>query len=119
MANVVSVKKVKIKPEDSVVAQGPVVDVRYAGSTRIGIGPFAKTVHIWKVFVGIEGLPKPLVVRVKEDQGMNLAVVDDMKAIGKMFSKKPAPIEVGAVLTVEYNARKPKKANVVESNQQA
>jgi len=115
MANVVSTKKVKIKPEDQVEAEGTVVRCRYAGETRIGFGPMAKSVHIYKVFIEVDGLDKPLVLKVKEDQGYNLGVVNDIKSMGKMFGgKKTHPVQEGDKLTVIYNKNKPKKCNVKE-----
>ena len=113
MANVISSKVVKIKPENQVTAEGTVVKCRYAGNTRVGIGPFAKTTHHYKVFIQVEGLEKPLVLKVKEKQGMNIGVVNDVKAMGKMFGGNK-PVNEGDMVVVVYDKLKPKKCNIAD-----
>ena len=113
MANVVSSKVVKIKPENQVVAEGEVVKCKYAGASSVGIGPFAKTTHLYKVFIKVEGVEKPLVLKVKEKQDWNVGIVDNINAMNKMFGG-PTPVNEGDKLTVAYDRTKPKKCNIVE-----
>jgi len=118
---VVSAKPIKIKnPENAVIATGTVTNCRYAGEARTGIGPFAKSTHYYKVFIQVEGLPKPLVLKVKEKEGMSLGVVNDMKSMGKMFGgKKSMPVQEGTQLQVMYDKAKPKKCMIYEAPQAA
>ena len=113
MANVVSCKQVKIKPENQVTAEGTVSKCKYAGSFKVGVGPFAKTTHTYKVFIEVAGLEKPLIMKVKEKQGWNVNVVDQAKNLGKMFGGDK-PINEGEKIQVVYDQAKPKKCNVVE-----
>lgn len=113
MANVVSCKKIKIKPENEVVAEGTVIKCKYAGSTSVGISILAKTTHVYKVSIEVPGLEKPLILKVKEKQGWNVDVVDSIKSLGKAFSKK-MPANEGDKITVIYDKTKPKKCNIQE-----
>ena len=113
MANVISTKIVKIKPENEAIAQGVVTRCKYAGAFKTGIGFVTKTTYLYKVFVKVEGLEKPLVLKVKEKQGWNMNAIDEMKSAVRMFGGKK-PISEGEALTVAYDRLKPKKCNVVE-----
>jgi len=113
MANVLSAKVVKIKPENQQTAEGRVVKCKYAGSSSFGIGPMAKTSHFYKVFIEVEGLAKPLVLKVKEKAGWNASVVSSFESTARMFGKNK-PINEGEILTIVYDKLKPKKCNVVE-----
>ena len=108
MANVVNSKKIKIKPENKAVAEGTVVKCNFAGETRLGIGPLAKCTHHYKVFVAVEGLEKPLVLKVKEKAGWNARIVQDFKSAGKAFGGDK-PVNAGDTLTIVYDSIKPKK----------
>ncbi|MCL2569972.1 MAG: hypothetical protein FWE16_02070 [Firmicutes bacterium] len=114
---IVSAKPIKIKnPENAVIANGTVTTCKYAGEARTGIGPFAKSTHYYKVFIHVDGLAKPLVLKVKEKEGMNLGVVNDMKSLGKMFGgKKSMPVQAGAPIQVMYDKTKPKKCMIYET----
>jgi len=116
---IVSMKPVKIKPANRTEGKGTIVDCRYAGSSRVGIGPFAKTTEIFKAYIEVEGLPKKLVVKVKEAQVMSHAGINDIKQgikqIGRMFGKVKLPVEIGAKVVVEYDKVKPKKCNILET----
>ena len=111
MSNVVSCKETKIKPENAVSAEGTVVKCRYCGSSRVGIGPFGKTTHRYKVFIEAAGLAKPLVLLVREKDGWNHDIVGDVKTLGKMFGKN-APVNVGDKIMITYDSTKPKKCNI-------
>ncbi|MDR1093878.1 MAG: hypothetical protein LBL66_06990 [Clostridiales bacterium] len=113
MANVISAKKIKIKPENEAVAEGTVVKCKYAGNSRVGIGPFAKATHYYKIFIEVQGLDKPLVLKVKEKDGWNADVLHAAKAIGKMFGGDK-PVNEGEKITVVYDKSKPKKCNIAE-----
>jgi len=113
MANVVNAKKIKIKPENMTQAVGVVVKVKYAGTSQIGIGPLAKTAHLYKAFVQVDGIEKPLVLRLKEKEGWGAAVAADFKTMGKMFGKNK-PVNDGDQLTIVYDSAKPKKAFLCE-----
>ena len=56
MANVTSSKVFKIKPENQVIADAEVIDCKFAGTTSVGFGPFAKTSYIYKVYIQIDGV---------------------------------------------------------------
>ena len=116
MANVENAKKIKIKTEDMAVADGTVIKCKYAGEARIGIGPLAKTTHFYKIIVSVEGLEKPLKIKVREKQGWNAAIVQGVKSIGKAFGKDK-PVNVGDVLIVVYDKFKPKKGFLGEAIQ--
>jgi len=113
MANVVSYKHIKIKPENEVAAEGTIVKCRYAGSTSVGMGFLAKTTHLYKVFIQVPELEKPLVLKVKEKQGWNVDVVNQAKTVGKMFGGNK-PVNEGDRIRVIYDRTKPKKCNVPE-----
>lgn len=115
MANVVSCKKIKIKPENRVQAEGIVTECKYAGSSSFGIGPFSKTTHIYKVFIKVEGVEKPLVLKVKEKAGWNADIVHNVDSVSRMFGNAPTPANPGDTITVEYDRVKPKKCNIVEN----
>ena len=108
MANVANSKKIKIKPENRAQAEGTVVKCSYAGETRLGIGPLAKCTHHYKVLVAVEGLEKPLVLKVKEKAGWNAGIVQDFKSADKAFGGDK-PINEGETLFVVYDSAKPKK----------
>jgi len=118
MANVVNSKKIKIKPENMATVQGSVVKCRYAGETRLGIGPLAKSTHHYKVFVAVEGLEKPLVLKVKEKAGWNAGIVQDFKSAGKAFGGDK-PVNEGDTLSVVYDTAKPKKCFLAPEEAQA
>lgn len=113
MSNVISAKVVKIKPENQAKAEGTVVKCKYAGSSKTGIAFMAKTTHYYKVFIQVEGLEKPLVLKVKEKQGWNVGAVDAIKSMGKMFGGNK-PVNEGEKVVVVYDKLKPKKCNIAE-----
>ena len=113
MANVISAKKIRIKPENEAKAEGTVVKCKYAGSSSVGIGPMAKTIHKYKIFIEVQGLPKPLVLKVKEKAGWDAAAVQSFKTMGRMFGRNK-PVNEGDKITVIYDKTKPKKCNVAE-----
>lgn len=113
MANIECCKKFKIKPENQVETEATVTKCKYAGSSSVGIGPLAKTTHIYKVWLAVDGIEKPLVLKTKEKQGWNLDIVDSAKSIGKMFSKQ-MPANEGEKLIIVYDKTKPKKCMIKE-----
>jgi len=114
MPNVENAKKNKIKPENIETAQGTVTKCKYAGESSFGIGPLAKTTHYYKIFVAVDGIEKPLVIKVKEKQGWNASIVQDIKSIGKMFGGDK-PVNEGDVLVVVYDRAKPKKCFLADN----
>lgn len=113
MANVISAKVVKIKPENQATAEGTVVKCKYAGSASFGIGPMAKTTYYYKVFIQIEGLAKPLVLKVKEKAGWDAGIVQSVQGMGRAFGANK-PIQEGERVLVTYDQSKPKKCNIAE-----
>jgi len=108
MPNVENAKKNKIKPENVVHATGTVVKCRYAGESSFGIGPMRTQTHFYKVFLQVEGQPKPLCVKVKEKEGWNASIVADFKGANRMFGGNK-PVNEGDVLPIVYDRLKPKK----------
>ena len=113
MANVTSSKVFKIKPENQVIADAEVIDCKFAGTTSVGFGPFAKTSYIYKVYIQIDGVEKIVVLKVKEKQGWNFYVVNTINAFGKAVDGK-LPANPGDKLKVMYDRNKPKKCNILE-----
>ena len=111
---VVSAKPIKIKnQEDAVLAVGVVTKCKYAGESRVGIGPFAKSTHFYKVYIQVDGLQKPLVLKVKEKEDMQLGITNSFKSMGKAMGKDK-PVQEGTQLQVVYDRNKPKKCMVYE-----
>lgn len=114
MGNVTSSKVFKIKPENQVTADAEVVDCKFAGTSSFGIGPFAKTTYIYKVYLQIEGVDKAVVIKVKEKQGWNVDVVNSINTINKYVDGK-TPVNPGDKYQVVYDRTKPKKCNIIDN----
>jgi hypothetical protein len=113
MANVISAKQIKIKPENAVLSQGQVIKVKYSGSSTTGIAFASKTTHYYKVYIQVQELPKALVLKVKEKTGWGNAVTQSIQNIGKSWGKNK-PVNEGELIAVVYDKTKPKKCMVYE-----
>ena len=109
---VVSIKQLKIKPENQVVAQGVVKKCRYVREKRI----FGRSTHIYKVLIEVAGLPKPLKMKVKDKTGFNFnAVATTIRSISRMAGAQK-PVNVGDIAVVVYDKTKPKKCYIPDNS---
>ncbi|MCL2234345.1 MAG: hypothetical protein FWC11_03520 [Firmicutes bacterium] len=117
MANVVNAKKNKIKPENITNTQAEVIKCKYAGERSFGIGPMARVTHFYTIVVRVNGIDKPLKIKVKEKPNWNVGIAQDIKSVGKMFGKD-RPVNEGDILNVVYDASKPKKIFLQDAPEQ-
>ena len=111
MANVLSCKTFKIKPENQVTAEAVVANCKYAGSVSVGFGPFSKVTHVYKVYVEIEGVEKLVVIKVKEKDGWNADIVHSINSFSR---SKQLPVNIGDKLSVIYDKATPKKCTIIQ-----
>ena len=111
MANVVSSKTFKIKPENQVAAEGVIANCKYAGAVTTGFGPISKTTYVYKVYIEVEGLDKLIVIKVKQKDGWNADIVNTINILSR---NKQMPVNIGDKISIVYDRIKPKKCNVVQ-----
>ncbi|MBD5632156.1 MAG: hypothetical protein HDP34_02875 [Clostridia bacterium] len=112
MAKGISYKKIKIKPENEAKAEGFIQDLKYAGSSSVGIGPFKSVKMTFKAYVSVDGVEKPLVAVIYDKMGWNVGILSDIQVATNEVLQK-LPFDLGDKVVVTYDRIKPKKCNIV------
>ena len=105
-------KTAKIKPENKVVAEGYVEEVKLTSTSKTSIFFMTRYTLNYKVLVRVDGLAKPLTLKVSNKLGWGVAIAADIEAYDGAY--KGFPLQIGDKLNVEYDRIKPNKCNKVD-----
>ncbi|MDE7083303.1 MAG: hypothetical protein K2O89_06360 [Clostridia bacterium] len=112
MAKGFVIKSVKIKPENKVTAEGIVESFGISSTNKASILFLTKITVWYKVQVRVEGLEKPLTLKVCNKLGWGVGIAKEIEAAENAL--KGFPLEIGDKITVEYDRIKPKKCNKID-----
>lgn len=105
-------KTVKIKPENKVTAEGFVESFKLSSTSKTSIFFMTKYTLHYKVLVRVDGLAKPLTLKVCNKLGWGVAIAADIDAYDGAY--KGFPLQIGDKINVEYDRVKPAKCNKVD-----
>ena len=105
-------KSVKIKPENKVTAEGFVEEVKLSSTSKTSIFFMTKYTLNYKVLVRVDGVSKPLTLKVSNKLAWGVAIAADIDAYDGLY--KDFPLQIGDKINVEYDRIKPSKCNKVD-----
>ncbi|MDE6667818.1 MAG: hypothetical protein K2K38_05675 [Clostridia bacterium] len=105
-------KTVKIKPENKVTAEGYVEGVKLSSTSKTSILFMTKYTLNYKVSIRVDGVSKPLTLKVCNKLGWGVAIAADIEAYDGAY--RGFPLQIGDKLNVEYDRVKPSKCNKVD-----
>ena len=104
-------KTVKIKPENKATAEGFVEDIKLSSTSKTTIFFMTRYTINYKVLVRVDGVSKPITLKVSNKLGWGVAIAADIDAYNGGY--KDFPLQIGDTVNVEYDRVKPSKCNKI------
>lgn len=104
-------KTVKIKPENKATAEGIVEDIKLSSTSKTTIFFMTRYTLNFKVSVRVDGVSKPLTLKLSNKLGWGVVIAADIDAYDGAY--KDFPLQIGDTINVEYDRIKPNKCNKI------